>query len=428
MTIAPTPGGFRWALRVLVALGCFLLGLVVLAAVWSLTYPEPSAIPDYDVGRVGAAMLADVALGAVGCALLPIVLRGPRPSRPQPQPRSTTLVTPSRATHGLRSEWLASLAIIAATAVSTTAAPAFLVALGAVASWRRTRELAVACLVAAGSFVAAEAVNPQVAVGLPALLGAALALIATPVVIGLYLGSRRALLDSYRREAEGARREAEGARREAEALLAQARYAERTRIAREMHDTLSQRLALISLHAGALSYRADADPSQVADGARLIQQTAQTASEDLHALLTLLREDSHDASLDPTLHDLETLLERARRGGVHVTLDVDGDLRARWADLGGRGSRALACVVAEGLANTLKHAPGRPVTVAFAEADGGLRLTLTNALDETVTPLPGGFGLVGLRERLAVAGGRLDATRDATGFRLTAWVPWRRIE
>ncbi len=135
-------------------------------------------------------------------------------------------------------------------------------------------------------------------------------LIAFLVLIGLYRGSRQDLVRSLRQEADAARAGQEA--------LAARRQAERTRIAREMHDSLSHHLALISLHAGALEYREDLDATRAWQSAAVIRGTAEAAAEELRTVLTVLREDPADTTPAPSFDRLETLVDDVRTAGTPV--------------------------------------------------------------------------------------------------------------
>lgn len=240
-------------------------------------------------------------------------------------------------------------------------------------------------------------------------------LIAILVLFGLYRGSRRALWRSLHQEAVLARREQA-------ARLLQAREAERTRIAREMHDSLSHRLALISLHAGALEYRDDLHPAAAREAAGVIRSAAETAADELGAVLAVLRPPSEGTSPAPTLDGVSTLVDTASTPGspVHLILDV-GPGEPVPAALG-----HLYRLVQESLTNAVKHAPGQPVTVTITGApDSGVHVTVSNPLPATPADAPGsGLGLAGLTERMALIGGRFTATPDAGAFRVDAWLPW----
>ena len=214
--------------------------------------------------------------------------------------------------------------------------------------------------------------------------------------------------------------------------IAEARRAERTKIAREMHDVLAHRLSLLAAYAGALEFRPDAPPPELARAAGVIRDGAHQALEELREVIGVLREDPADRESDrpqPTLSDLARLLEEARAAGTPVRLDD------RLADAGTVPDvlgRTVYRVVQEGLTNVRKHAPGQEATVLLGGRPGrNLLVVVLNRTGPTgptgADPgrIPGsGSGLVGLRERVQLAGGRLDAKSGHGRFRLWAVLPW----
>jgi signal transduction histidine kinase len=250
------------------------------------------------------------------------------------------------------------------------------------------------------------------------------------VAIGGYLATRDALLAALRKQAE---------RAEAERLLReeQARAAERTRIAREMHDVLAHKVSLIALYAGALELHAAGNP-RLQDGTALIRVTAREALQELRDVLGVLHAEpvgrsTHDGS-DPTgapFADLASLVESSTRAGQPVELhDAAGALPPATA-------RVVYRIVQEGLTNVHKHAPGAVTVVSIDRRDhGSVGVTVRNEW-AAVPPadLPGsGAGLVGLAERIRLVGGSLRSGplgRDGTGgWELHAVVPWldQRVE
>ena len=236
----------------------------------------------------------------------------------------------------------------------------------------------------------------------------------------MYLGSRRELLANLRERAETT--ESEQAAR-----IAQARTAERTRIAREMHDVLAHRISMVTMHAGALSYRDDLSPEQVRETADIIQENSHQALVELRQVLGVLREDPGDADPErpqPSAVDLAGLLDDARAAGMNVVSEL-GPVEAIPDSLG----RTAYRVVQEGLTNARKHAPDTLVSVDLTGGpDDGLTITVRNPLRLGSEPLDvpdSGLGLVGLAERAALVGGRLrhGVTSDRE-FKLTAWLPW----
>jgi signal transduction histidine kinase len=245
------------------------------------------------------------------------------------------------------------------------------------------------------------------------------AIIAITIGWGMYIGSRRELLASLRERAETT--ESEQAAR-----LAQARSAERTRIAREMHDVLAHRISMVTMHAGALSYRDDLTPEQVRETAGIIQENSHQALAELRQVLGVLREGPGDADPErpqPSADDLTALLDDARDSGMNVSSDL-GPVDSI-PDLLGRTAYR---VVQEGLTNARKHAPDTHVSVDLSGGPGdGLTIAVRNPL-RIGSPLDvpdSGLGLVGLAERAALAGGRLrhGVTADRE-FALNVWLPW----
>ncbi|MDG4779425.1 histidine kinase [Micromonospora sp. WMMD961] len=241
---------------------------------------------------------------------------------------------------------------------------------------------------------------------------------------GMFVRARRQLIVSLRERAE--RAEAEQQLR-----VAQARHLERTRIAREMHDVLAHRISLLSLHAGALEFRPDAPADEVARAAGVIRGSAHAALQDLREVIGVLRaEDGGDDVPEPpqpTLADLPTLIAESRSAGVRVNVS---DSVAEPGEVPAALGRAAYRIVQEGLTNARKHAAGAAVTVDVAGGPGaGLTVAIGNRWPVGAPSggtLPGaGTGLVGISERVTLAGGRLAYGRDDAGdFRLAAWLPW----
>ncbi|MET7397759.1 histidine kinase [Dactylosporangium sp. NPDC005572] len=203
----------------------------------------------------------------------------------------------------------------------------------------------------------------------------------------------------------------------------QARLTERARIAREMHDVLGHKISLLCLHAGALEVRSDARPEEIAIAAATIRTSAHEALEELRTVIRVLRDaPAGPEPPQPGLPDLPRLVDSARAHGMTVGYECRVPLDGPAAVLG----RTAYRVVQEGLTNAGKHAPGAPVSVLVDGAAGGeLRVEVSNpcaALDSAVPS--GGVGLVGIRERLLLAGGRVQYGMTGESFQLEAWLPW----
>ncbi|GAB3030703.1 two-component sensor histidine kinase [Nocardioides flavus (ex Wang et al. 2016)] len=236
---------------------------------------------------------------------------------------------------------------------------------------------------------------------------------------GLYIGSRRELLWSLRSRAERAELEQE-------LRLAQARSTERTRIAREMHDVLAHRITQVSMHAGALAFRDDLAGDRLREGLGQIQRQANDALHELRDVLGVLREDDPGTSTarpQPTYDDIGALVAEEVSLGMHIDWSDDVDAPTPVPPATGR---ALYRIVQEGITNVRKHAPGSGVEIRSSGDPGrGITLVVSNPVARATGETPGaGLGLVGLRERAELRGGRLRQRREGSRFVLEAWLPW----
>jgi signal transduction histidine kinase len=244
-------------------------------------------------------------------------------------------------------------------------------------------------------------------------VGASLLLTGVAIGWGLFVRARRALVQSLNEQADRAGDEA--------------RAAERRRIAREMHDVLAHRLSLLAVHANALEFRSDASAEEVAEAAGVIGGSARAALEELRGVIGVLREDGGESLTEPpqpTIADLAALVEESRAAGMRITAQIElGDARPT-ASVG----RTAYRIAQEGLTNARKHAPGAAVTLTVHAPDGGLRIEVRSLAPVAVpsaSPLPGaGTGLIGLAERVTLAGGELESGVDPAGaFVLRARLP-----
>jgi len=361
------------------------------------------------------------------------------------------------------------LLLSALAAVSPVATPPATLGALVVARWR-PRPVALAV---AGAGIGAHLIRGawRPVAGLPYGWWAVLVCVAYAGLVGwgMLLRANRALIDSLRDRAE--RAEADQARR-----VAEARAAERTRIAREMHDVLAHRLSLLATYAGALAYRPDAPPEQMSLAAEVIRAGAHQALDELREVIGVLREDELRGSADglgedltggmrplPGVADLARLIEESRAAGMRVEAGggawpggelAGGDPAASGPDswplsgLPDAAGRTVYRVIQEGLTNVRKHAPGATARIMLDGGPGaGLDVTIVNRLTSAGAggPAPGrpgagapgsampgsampgsGTGLIGLGERLELAGGKLESGARDGEFRLHAWLPWPR--
>ena len=242
---------------------------------------------------------------------------------------------------------------------------------------------------------------------------------------GLFVRVRRDLIDQLHERA--ARLEEEGRLR-----ADQARAAERERIAREMHDVLAHRISLLSLHAGALEYRPDAPPAEIEATAGVVRESAAAALEELRDVIGVLREgtESEARPPQPTLADLPALIEESRAAGMRIEAELPALEEGDGAPAG-NVERTAYRIVQEGLTNARKHAPGTLVRVRVGAEDEAIAIEVRNRAPLSPLPapaLPGaGAGLIGLGERVELAGGTLIHEVDQRGdFVLSATLPWER--
>jgi signal transduction histidine kinase len=333
-----------------------------------------------------------------------------------------------------RHPWAVALIAIGGAAVSNGASGAALAAMFSAAIYCRQRRVATLF----GLSLVSAAITPLIYPGNGSyathnlVLGVLGTIIAT--VFGGFVRVRRDLVLSLRERAHTLQEE--------QALrVSEARRAERTRIAREMHDVLAHRISLLAIHAGALEFHPDAPPEEIARAAAVIRESARAAQEELREVIGVLRTDPVEPASDaepleppqPTLEDLCPLIEESRDAGMEVRVATALEPTTLPLILG----RTVYRVIQEGLTNVHKHAPGHVVTIAVVGGHhGGVRVSVTNqpavgrADIDTAQPVPdhvgSGTGLIGLAERVALLGGSLEyGPQPGGGFRLSATLPWQ---
>ncbi|MFD3314281.1 sensor histidine kinase [Streptomyces sp. NPDC058656] len=284
-----------------------------------------------------------------------------------------------------------------------------------------------------------------------------LGMTAPPILLGLYVGARRRLMESLRERADSLERELQLLAERAEERAEWARNEERTRIAREMHDVVAHRVSLMVVHAAALQAVARKDPEKAVKNASLVGDMGRQALTELREMLGVLRtgeggyggssvrmqtvplaavgvaaaaaasravdEETGDG---PCLDDLQELVGQSAAAGMVVDLSVEGDARGYAAAVEQTAYR----VVQEALTNVHKHAAGAKTRVRVAHRGAEIAMQVENgpppepgAASDARLP-SGGNGLVGMKERVLGLGGVfVSGPTDAGGFRVSAVIP-----
>ncbi|MGW9050273.1 sensor histidine kinase [[Kitasatospora] papulosa] len=248
------------------------------------------------------------------------------------------------------------------------------------------------------------------------------------IVIGMVLfgpALTGASVRNHRDAAEAARLRADQTALLAEMDRVQAVTAERSRMARELHDMVANHLSAIAIHStAALSID---DPGTSRDALGVIRQNSVDGLTEMRRLIGLLRESdrSGEPSAAPTLGSLDALVEQAgansASSGLTVTLD---DGREEPGPLPAPVELAAYRIVQESLTNALKHAAPGPVTVRLGRSRTALTVEVSSVFGDRPGPrAPGsGAGLVGMRERVALLGGTIGAGPGLRGDGEKIWV------
>ncbi|WP_405956169.1 sensor histidine kinase [Streptomyces phaeochromogenes] len=284
-----------------------------------------------------------------------------------------------------------------------------------------------------------------------------LGMTAPPILLGLYVGARRRLMESLRERADSLERELQLLAERAEERAEWARNEERTRIAREMHDVVAHRVSLMVVHAAALQAVARKDPEKAVKNASLVGDMGRQALTELREMLGVLRRGEggyggssvrmqtvplaavgvaaaaaasravdEETGEGPCLDDLQELVGQSAAAGMVVELFVEGDARGYAALVEQTAYR----VVQEALTNVHKHAAGAKARVRVAHRGAEIAMQVENgpppepgAASDARLP-SGGNGLVGMKERVLGLGGVfVSGPTDAGGFRVSAVIP-----
>ncbi|MEW2571154.1 MULTISPECIES: sensor histidine kinase [unclassified Streptomyces] len=244
-------------------------------------------------------------------------------------------------------------------------------------------------------------------------------------VLGDSLRTRRAYFAQL--EERAARLEKE---REAQAKVAVA--AERARIARELHDVVAHNVSVMVVQADGAAYVLDSAPDQAKKALEIISGTGRQALAEMRRLLGVLRTGEHQESGEyvpqPDVEQLDDLIEQCRGSGLPVDFKIEGTPRPLPSGVELTAYR----IVQEALTNTRKHGgPNAGASVRLVYFDDGLGLLVEDdgkgaphELYEEGGVDGQGHGLIGMRERIGMVGGTLDAgPRPGGGFRISALLP-----
>jgi signal transduction histidine kinase len=222
---------------------------------------------------------------------------------------------------------------------------------------------------------------------------------------------------SYREDRQSAAL-VEARKREVEAAV----VAERGRIARELHDVVSHQLSVVVVQAAGARAQQQAGRDGGADTLEKIETSGREALVEMRRLLDVLRSEGEPEALRPSpgLDDLAELVAGVRRAGLRVELDLADDL----VDVPPVVGLAAFRVVQEALTNTLKHAGASQARVTLRRRDGALALEVVDDGSRRPDPALGGYGLVGMKERVSLLGGEfLAAPVGRRGFSVRAVLP-----
>jgi signal transduction histidine kinase len=234
-------------------------------------------------------------------------------------------------------------------------------------------------------------------------------------IIGFAVGGKLSEADEARERAARAERE-----REERARLAVAD--ERARIARELHDVVGHSVSVMTVQATAVRRTLEPDQDKEREALLVVEQTGREALAEMRRVVGVLRRPEEAPALapQPSLEHLDRLVESAREAGLPVELRVEGKPVPLAAGLDLTAYR----LVQEGLTNALKHARAQHAEVVVRYADGQVEVTVSDDGPGGGDGDKGGHGLVGMRERISVYGGELEAgPRPEGGYRLSAKLP-----
>ncbi|MFI7449933.1 histidine kinase [Nonomuraea sp. NPDC049714] len=247
-----------------------------------------------------------------------------------------------------------------------------------------------------------------------ALVGFQLALVlVTPVTTAMVLRQHRDQVVIERAKAEQVVRLAELDRQAAIT-------AERTRMARELHDMIANHFSAIAIQSTAALSRKDLDPSTVRKVMESVRENSVKGMAEMRSMIGLLRQEGDEGeAMRPRLLDVETLVDRSRQSGMAVDFQVEGEPRELSPSVDLAGYR----IIQEALTNALKHGE-QPAAVSIRYQPHQVSLIVDNPVNGRKASLPGaGVGLIGMRERTKLVGGEFEAGPRDSSWRVAATLP-----
>ena len=227
-----------------------------------------------------------------------------------------------------------------------------------------------------------------------------------------------AKLSQYRQAEERADRLEREREERARAAVAE----ERARIARELHDVVGHSVSVMTVQASGVRRLLRPEQEREREALLIVEQTGREALAEMRRLVGVLRRPEEAPALapQPSLQHLDKLVDQVRESGLTVDLTVEGEA----ATLPASVDLAAYRLVQEGLTNTLKHAQADRAEVLVRYGNGEVEVVVADDGNGIGGGDGGGHGLVGLRERIAVAGGELDAgPRSGGGYEVRARLP-----
>jgi signal transduction histidine kinase len=231
---------------------------------------------------------------------------------------------------------------------------------------------------------------------------------ALPVILGYGVRTRRAYVAQLQEQSK--------------LLAREAAADERTAIARELHDVIAHSVSVMVLQATAGRRLARRDPANAAAAFEVIEQTGRDALADLRRAIGVLKTDSAEAAVltpQPSLLQLDTLVEQVRKAGVAVHVSIDGTPRP----LAPGVELSAYRIVQESLTNVLRHSGADDAVIAIRYGLEDLTVEVTDNGRNGTAPSRDGTGLTGMRERVALLHGEFRAGSTSDGFSVTARLP-----